>query len=112
MQTARSSLSALTQLCLCLSLCVEGGRQRCGSELMVDLVFVCGDRGVHIGPRTGAAVRGPVPEEAAGDPGGPWKPTERGIQEDTEALSTQTLSPQKNSPQDFQGASLFGPCQL
>uniref|UniRef100_A0A3B5B3L4 Insulin-like growth factor I n=1 Tax=Stegastes partitus TaxID=144197 RepID=A0A3B5B3L4_9TELE len=40
------------RLCLCLAgwpLCSEAARRRCGSELLSDLIFVCGDRGIYLG---------------------------------------------------------------
>uniref|UniRef100_A0A3Q2Y1U7 Insulin-like domain-containing protein n=1 Tax=Hippocampus comes TaxID=109280 RepID=A0A3Q2Y1U7_HIPCM len=33
-------------------LCCEGAKLRCGSELLNDLLFVCGDRGLYLGKGT------------------------------------------------------------
>ncbi|CAN9500701.1 unnamed protein product [Ophioblennius macclurei] len=39
-----------SSLCLTgLPLCPEAARLRCGSELLADLLFVCGDRGIYLG---------------------------------------------------------------
>ncbi|XP_034447409.1 insulin-like growth factor I [Hippoglossus hippoglossus] len=60
--------STLTVLCvqlMCLAgwpLCSEAARLRCGSDLLSDLIFVCGDRGIYLGKGTwsgyGARPRG------------------------------------------------------
>uniref|UniRef100_A0A3B3ZJP6 Insulin-like domain-containing protein n=1 Tax=Periophthalmus magnuspinnatus TaxID=409849 RepID=A0A3B3ZJP6_9GOBI len=41
-------------------LCADGARLRCGSELLGDLIFVCGDRGIYLGKR-GWSGYGPRP---------------------------------------------------
>lgn len=59
-----TQLSSVQELCawLCALYCTmsvggwpltaEGAQLRCGSELLGDLIFVCGDRGVHLGKST------------------------------------------------------------
>ncbi|XP_034001535.1 insulin-like growth factor I [Trematomus bernacchii] len=40
------------RMCICLAgwpLASEAGRLRCGSDLLTDLMFVCGDRGIYLG---------------------------------------------------------------
>ncbi|XP_019746350.1 insulin-like growth factor 3 [Hippocampus comes] len=50
-------LKVLCMFCstMCLvsgPLCCEGAKLRCGSELLNDLLFVCGDRGLYLGKGT------------------------------------------------------------
>ncbi|XP_041655596.1 insulin-like growth factor I [Cheilinus undulatus] len=45
------------RLCLCFStMCLssEAARLRCGSDLLSDLLFVCGDRGIYLGRGSGS----------------------------------------------------------
>uniref|UniRef100_A0A3B3ZJC3 Insulin-like domain-containing protein n=1 Tax=Periophthalmus magnuspinnatus TaxID=409849 RepID=A0A3B3ZJC3_9GOBI len=43
-------------------LCADGARLRCGSELLGDLIFVCGDRGIYLGKwKRGWSGYGPRP---------------------------------------------------
>lgn len=44
-------------------LCLEAARLRCGSDLLSDLIFVCGDRGIYIGESILISVH--PPEELA-----------------------------------------------
>ncbi|XP_037134785.1 insulin-like growth factor 3 [Syngnathus acus] len=48
-------VSCMLCLTMCLfsgPLCSEAAKRRCGSELLSDLLFVCGDRGLYLGKGT------------------------------------------------------------
>ncbi|KAK5863061.1 hypothetical protein PBY51_000119 [Eleginops maclovinus] len=53
--TAHTLKVLCVRMCICLAglpLASEAGRLRCGSDLLKDLMFVCGDRGIYLGRGT------------------------------------------------------------
>ncbi|XP_010767399.1 insulin-like growth factor I [Notothenia coriiceps] len=50
--TANTLKVLCVRMCICLAgwpLASEAGQLRCGSDLLKDLMFVCGDRGIYLG---------------------------------------------------------------